>query len=127
MIKGINQLVASLGMAVLLAAMAGCIDRGGVHVTPTAALPCPPWVEFPADGHSNEDSIYLGCVNAVNLSSMIERPEDLARGRPVGPASGERETLGVELYDQGKTVAPKNTGSAAPTIVMPTASGDAPQ
>ena len=116
-----------LGLAVLLVALAGCIDRSGVHSTPTAALPCPPWVEFPTDAHSNEDSIYLGCVNEVNLSYMLVSPEDLARGRPLGPASGARESLGVDLYNQGKTNPTKNSGSAAPTILIPAAGGTAPQ
>jgi type IV pilus biogenesis protein CpaD/CtpE len=113
--------------SLLCIAPAACIDRSSVRVAPTAALPCPAWVEFPADGHSNEDSIYLGCTNAQNLRNMVANPGDLARGSTLGPASGGRETLGVERYDQGKINAPKSAPNAAPTIIMPNSdSGTAP-
>ena len=112
--------------SLLLIAQGACIDRSSVRVAPTAALPCPAWVEFPADGHSNEDSIYLGCTNAQNLRNMIANPGDLARGRTLGPASGEREALGVDRYNQGKVSAPKGAPSAAPTIIMPNSDSETP-
>jgi type IV pilus biogenesis protein CpaD/CtpE len=108
-----------LGCAALLSLLTACADRSSVRVAPTAAMPCPPWVEFPADAHSNGDSPYLGCVNAVNLGNMLVDSTDLTRGRPLGPASGAREALGIDLYDKGKINAPKSSGGAAPTIIMP--------
>ncbi len=115
---------ARLASFILLLAQGGCIDRSGVRTAPTAGLPCPPWVEFPADAHSNADSEYLGCANAVNLHNMLASPGDLARGRTLGPASGERETLGVDRYNEGKSNAPKNTASAAPTVITPNVGGE---
>jgi len=108
-----------LAGCILLLAQAGCVDRGAARVAPQAALACPPWVEFPADADSNADSVYLGCVNRVNLSNMLQNPDDLARGRKLGPASGARESLGVERYNHGKSSAPTSAGSAAPTVIMP--------
>jgi len=113
--------------ALLVIAQGSCIDRSSVRLAPTAALPCPAWVEFPADGHSNEDSIYLGCTNAQNLRNMVANPDDLAQGRALGPASGERETLGVERYNQGKINASKSAPSASPTIIMPNSDTETPQ
>ncbi len=113
-----------LGLLFLVAPVA-CVDRSSVRVAPTAALPCPPWVEFPADGNSNEDSVYLGCTNAQNLRNMMADLDDLARGRTLGPASGARETLGVERYEQGKIDALKAPPSAAPTIIMPNSGSEA--
>ena len=79
----------------------GCTDPALLPV-PTAAQPCPPWTLFPADPNSNADSPYLGCTVAVNLRAAAARPADLERGRPLGPADGQRETLAVETYQQGK-------------------------
>jgi type IV pilus biogenesis protein CpaD/CtpE len=112
--------------ALLLIAQVACIDRSGLRVAPTAALPCPAWVEFPADGHSNEDSIYLGCTNAENLHNMVADPGDLAQGRALGPASGERETLGVDRYNHGRINASKSAPSASPTIIMPNSDSEMP-
>jgi type IV pilus biogenesis protein CpaD/CtpE len=108
-----------LSAAALLVGVAGCTaDRGGVQIAPTAARPCPPWVEFPADTHDNGDSTYLGCVNAANLKNMVDDPNDLDHGRALGPANGEREILGMDAYSHGKnkTAGP---GPAAPAIVIP--------
>jgi pilus assembly protein CpaD len=40
----------------------------------------------------------LGCANAVNLGLMVANPNDLAQGRPIGPADGEAMALGVQRY-----------------------------
>lgn len=124
MVPSLFKIGAALAWAVVPLALPGCVDRSGVHVVPTAALPCPPWVEFPSDAHSNENSTYLGCANSANLVTMMANPADLLEGETLGPASGERESLGVDLYNQGKIDAKKNAGTAAPTIIMPTATGD---
>jgi len=114
-------------VSLLVIAQAACIDRSSVRVAPTAALPCPAWVEFPADGHSNEDSVYLGCTEAQNLRHMVANPGDLGEGRTLGPASGEREALGVDRYNQGKIDASKSAPNAAPTIIMPNSDTETPQ
>jgi type IV pilus biogenesis protein CpaD/CtpE len=89
-----------LGICVALA-QTGCTDPASLPV-PTAAQPCPPYVLFPAALYSNADSPYIGCTVAVNLRAQAERPADLDHGRPLGPADGQRETLAVETYQQGK-------------------------
>lgn len=80
----------------------GCADNPASLPVPTAANPCPPWVLFPPDYFSNADSPYIGCSIAVNLRANVANPVDLERGRPLGPADGQRETLAVEAYQQGK-------------------------
>jgi type IV pilus biogenesis protein CpaD/CtpE len=89
-----------LGICAVLAG-SSCADPASLPV-PTAAQPCPPWVLFPPDPYSNADSPYLGCTVAVNLRANAAQPADLERGRPLGSADGQRETLGVETYQQGK-------------------------
>jgi type IV pilus biogenesis protein CpaD/CtpE len=102
-----------MGLAVvsmLLPALTGCIDRSSL-AGPGPAPPCPVWVEYPASNYSNRDSIYLGCNSALNLKKMLERPADLEQGETLSPASGQRATLGVETYDQGKSGAAKSAGA----------------
>jgi type IV pilus biogenesis protein CpaD/CtpE len=69
---------------------------------PTAAQPCPQWVLFPPDYNSNAGSPYLGCTVALNLRENVANLADLERGRPLGPADGQRETLAVETYQLNK-------------------------
>jgi type IV pilus biogenesis protein CpaD/CtpE len=87
-------------------ALAGCTQAPLV-----AARPCPAWVDYPADSHSNGSSPYLGCTNRANLERMLEDKRDLVAGRRLGPARGERESLAVKAYDEGKTKT-SNTGGA---------------
>lgn len=116
----------ALAAVLLLVIQAGCVNRRMAGIRPTAALPCPPWVEFPASHYSNRDSIYLGCTNALNLERMLERPNDLILGRSLGPASGERESKAVERYNQGKVTSLIGAGAAAPAVVMPASGGSTP-
>jgi type IV pilus biogenesis protein CpaD/CtpE len=96
---GLSSAAGVLGIGFLLAG-AACTHES--LPVPTAAQPCPPWVLFPPDYHSNADSPYLGCVVAANLRAMVANPADLERGRPLGPGNGERQTLAVEAYQQDK-------------------------
>ena len=79
-------------------ALAGCV----VNEPPLSAQPqpCPPWVDYPVDNHSNRNSPYLGCTNDVNLLKMVERPQDLDQGRPLGAGNGGRQADAVKNYDK---------------------------
>jgi type IV pilus biogenesis protein CpaD/CtpE len=57
---------------------------------------------FPPDYNSNAGSPYLGCTVALNLRENAANPADLERGRSLGPADGQRETLAVETYQLNK-------------------------
>ena len=86
------------------------------------ASPCSAWPNDPADLHSNAEPIGLGCSNHLNLRSMLERPEDLQAGRPLGPADGTRQIKAVEDYQQGR-LAPFGPTSPEPRIATPAAGG----
>jgi Pilus biogenesis CpaD protein (pilus_cpaD) len=103
--------------------MSGCTLSAGDQPPPTATRPCSLWFNYPADRHSNRDSPYLGCANDANLRVMIDRPEDLAQGRPLGPASGEREARAVEAYRQGKVRPLPSSEAATPTLQWPGLTG----
>ena len=118
-----RNVTAIFSMAIVWISPIGCAVRHGAPPVASAAQPCPSWVEFPIDTGSNANSAYLGCINEVNITRMLECPDDLRYGRLLGPASGVRESLAVDAYNQGKTKLPSNTSSAIPTIVMPAGGG----
>jgi type IV pilus biogenesis protein CpaD/CtpE len=97
--RGILRTTATMLCLGVVLAASGCT---GALPVPTAAQPCPQWVLFPPDYNSNAESPYLGCTVALNLSVNAANRADLERGRPLGPAEGQRETLAVETYQQGK-------------------------
>jgi type IV pilus biogenesis protein CpaD/CtpE len=78
-------------------ALAGCVNEPPLSAAPR---PCPPWVDYPIDNHSNRESPYLGCSNDVNLLKMVERPKDLDQGRPLGPVNAGRQADAVKSYDK---------------------------
>lgn len=85
----------------LLGLAAGCSPPE--RPLPVASTsPCQGWPNDPPDYHSNDEPFGLGCANRLNLRSMLDRPEDLQAGRPLGPADGPRQILAVEDYQKGK-------------------------
>jgi type IV pilus biogenesis protein CpaD/CtpE len=106
----------------LAVGLPGCAGTDDVP-PPSATGPCPPWVAYPADRHGNAGSPYLGCVNVVNLQNMVDDPHDLERGRTLGPANGERESLGVGTYQRGRIPPFKDANSPRPTISLPGLTG----
>lgn len=96
--RSVSSLPAFLLALALAACTSGTTEVPGV----TSSAPCPSWVNFPADDHSNAGSPFLGCTNAANLQNMVANPADLKQGRPLGPADGERETNAVHTYEAGQ-------------------------
>ena len=113
-------LVGALTMA--LSACARTDDTPPVAAA-VAAGSCPSWTSYPLDHHSNAESPYLGCVNAVNLRNMVVDPHDLEHGRTLEPGNGERETLGVEAYQRAKMPPFAAANAPRPTISMPSQGG----
>jgi len=110
-----------------VALLAACASTERVPPVATAEHPCPAWVEFPLNRHSNADSIHLGCSNAVNLKAMLDNPEDLVRGRDLGPANGARAAIGVEKYERGQANPTQSGGQAAPSLVLSGVAGGGTQ
>jgi hypothetical protein len=105
----------------LLGLAAGC--QPAERPVPIASTsPCSAWPNDPADLHSNAEPIGLGCANRLNLRSMLERPEDLQAGRPLGPANGARQATAIDDYEKGR-LAPLQPTQSTPKIAMPGQSG----
>ena len=98
-----------LAIPALFLILAACAEQARAE---PASTPCPPWVASSASEHSNAEAEDLGCTNRRNLEQMVERKHDLVRGRPLGPADAERESLAVKNYEEGK-VKEQTTGSAS--------------
>jgi hypothetical protein len=96
-----QRAAALLGTGLLLI-VPGCTAKPAPSPIQTAEHRCPQWADSSPDRHSNADAPYLGCISAANLRAMVANPADLERGRPLFPANGERESLAVEAYQQGK-------------------------
>lgn len=104
-----------------LFAAAGILAGCQIEHTPRAVhSPCPAWVNYPKDDHINEGSPYLGCTNRANLEQMLDDKQDVAAGRTLAPANGERESNAVKAYEEGKTKTP-TAGSSTPgaAILIP--------
>ena len=95
--RGMSILRGLVAVAALAAALSGCVNEPPLSAEPR---PCPPWVDYPVDNHSNRDSPYLGCSNDVNLLKMVERPSDLDQGRSLGAANAGRQADAVKNYDK---------------------------
>jgi type IV pilus biogenesis protein CpaD/CtpE len=125
-----NRVARGIAVAVALIALglsSGCATRGARRAAtvpeveaaqptcrPADFLPGRPAAAPPADG----------CWNDANLARMVADPGDLARGRPLGPASGAREALAVEAYRRGQAK-PLAGGqdSNGPALQLPTVLG----
>ncbi len=116
--------------AVALFVLAGCATDRNLPGAPAFARTCGAQSGAQTATESPRGDFFAehyGCVNQANLRAMVDNPADLETGRPLGLASGERESLGVDAYNRGKVESPKSTGGATPTIVMPAAVGGGAQ
>src|SRR5258706_6433341 len=112
-----NRLRRCAGLAAgftVLGLAAGC-DAPERPVPVASTSPCSAWPNDPADLHSNAEPIGLGCANRLNLRSMLDRPEDLQAGRPLGPANGAPPATAIAAYPKGRLPPPEPT-QPPPTI-----------
>lgn len=113
---GMCLVIAMIGFAPAAYAQADQPAQPAPPKRPVAA--CSAW-SMSDDLHSNAVQPSLGCTSRRNLTKMVAQPSDLRAGRPLGPASGARESLGVSAYEQGKVKAFSTGQQMGSTIVMP--------
>jgi type IV pilus biogenesis protein CpaD/CtpE len=99
--------------AAMIGLMSGCAEHG-----PVMASPCPAWVDYPKNLHSNDGSPYLGCVNHANLEQMLADKHDLKKGRTLAPVSGAPQAKAVQDYEQGKVKLKSGGGAGGPAILL---------
>lgn len=104
-----------LAAAAVIGLLAGCAHEHG----PVTASPCPAWVDYPADLHSNEGSPYLGCVNQANLEQMLADKHDLKKGRALAPGDGARDAKAIQDYKDGKVKTSTGSGATGAALLFP--------
>lgn len=128
---------AALGASLLAIALAttSCVELPPtpkpdykIHVktegNKTTAVPptCASWNSDMTDPYDNQPLPQFGCANARNLAMMVERPEDLVEGRPMGAASAVTSLGAVIRYDNNQTRGLLWTGSDPNTVATTTSS-----
>jgi hypothetical protein len=73
--------------------------NGPIAVAPT----CPSWATDTSDPFDNQPIPQFGCANARNLALMVEQPEDLVKGRDLGPARATTTVGAIRRYDNNQT------------------------
>jgi pilus assembly protein CpaD len=81
---------------------------------------CPDWSKPGLLDMSNTPSSNFGCATAINLSLMVADPADLARGRELGAADGERMAETIRRYRTGELPAPSASNESAPVSLFET-------
>ena len=80
---------------------------------------CSRWAQFTGTDFDNREPTDLGCTNRRNLEHMVEDPNDLDRGRKLGPADAARESLAVRTYEEGKVKFAPSEGGASGLVLTP--------
>ncbi len=79
----------------------------GIEVTLTGYTAtvsnCPNWTYPNALKTVTSEVSNFGCATMMNLASSVSDPRDLARGRPLGPASGATAVAAITRYNAGET------------------------
>lgn len=84
--------------------------NGYIAIPPT----CPDWRTETTDPWDNNPWPQYGCATQRNLAMMIDRPEDLVRGRDLSAANGTVVAAGMARYQKGKTTALVDPNSSTP-------------
>lgn len=83
--------------------------NGSVAVPPA----CPDWSSATTNPFDNQPLPQFGCANARNLAIMVDRPEDLVHGRPLGDSSGVLAVGAIRRYNNNQTRGLIDTDSSA--------------
>ena len=118
-----HVLVASIVLAIL---HTGCATEPEPLAASTS--PCKPWVNYPSDSHGNQGSPYLGCTNSADLNAMVVDKNDLAKGRSLAPADGQRQSDAVKAYQSGQVKTGTNSSVSGFGLLLPqkTSTGTTP-
>jgi hypothetical protein len=69
------------------------------------ALPpnCPSWTTDQSNPYDNQPMPQFGCAHARNLALQVENPQDIVKGRTLGPAGGTMLAGTIRRYDNSQT------------------------
>jgi pilus assembly protein CpaD len=89
------------------------IVRVSVRRSVVIAPDCPDWDTAVAGSALDGRPDRFGCMNAAALAAMIADPNDLKRGRRMGPGNANYQTLWQRNYQAGKAKAPISTSTSS--------------
>ncbi len=114
--KAVNSALTGLGFRTV-SQLKDNDDSGAVTVVigryVVTAPNCPDWRK-PADAdRGNTTMSNHGCATVTNFGAMVANPQDLLRGRAMGPADGDAASLAIRRYKAGeiKPLDTENTSS----------------
>jgi len=95
-------------------------DEVVVFAQTVAVLPpdCPGYNQPIVLDYEWRPNTRLGCANAVNLGLMVANPNDLAQGRPIGPADAESNAIAIQRYRTDGTYPTADSPAAVPFRVV---------
>jgi type IV pilus biogenesis protein CpaD/CtpE len=80
--------------------LAPTADGQGYVAMPPA---CPAWSNNDLNLVDNQPLPQFGCATSRNLAIMVDRPEDLIKGRTPDAANGASSAAAMERYNTNKT------------------------
>ncbi len=92
--------------------------HGAVALPP----PCPSYANETTDPYDNKPLPQFGCSVARNLAMSVENPEDLVKGRELGPQRGVIAVGAIRRYDNNQTRGLIDPDSSADSSVATTTS-----
>jgi pilus assembly protein CpaD len=93
------------------AGVGASIVRVSVRRSVVIAPNCPDWDTAVAGAALDGRPDRFGCMNAAALAAMIADPNDLKRGRRLGPGSANYQTRSYRDYMAGKATKPASTST----------------
>ena len=103
-LEGVAQELAGIGLPTFVAQASTASSLRGqdqVAVMVSRAIVVTPDCSIPPRLPGDEPDYNLGCSNSAALGLMVANPNDLAKGRPLGPADAEKASLAMQKYRTG--------------------------
>jgi type IV pilus biogenesis protein CpaD/CtpE len=91
------------------AGVGASVVRVSIQRSVVIAPDCPDWDTAVAGAALDGRPDRFGCMNAAALAAMIADPNDLKRGRRLGPGNANFQTRSFRAYEAGKAKAPAKT------------------
>jgi pilus assembly protein CpaD len=91
------------------AGVGASVVRVSIQRSVVIAPDCPDWDTAVAGAALDGRPDRFGCMNAAALAAMIADPNDLKRGRRLGPGNANYQTRSLRDYEAGKAKTPAKT------------------
>jgi pilus biogenesis lipoprotein CpaD len=115
-LDGLSRQLKEMGYPYVVAAEDGAVPAERIRLstsTASVATPdCPDWTYSHMENYRNTTLSNLGCSHAVNLSKMVQDPNDLIAGKGNAGADALRSSGVIEFYREPPVAAPTAAATA---------------